>query len=100
MAAGKPKSKGKLKKHYHQLLKRGRKTADTLATEFKRLEQGLSLERQAPSRRVLLQRVLQQLKADLADANRMLEYAKDRVFHDKVLPSTEKVMSFSDGSAA
>jgi IS5 family transposase len=30
----------------------------------------------------------------------VLEYAKDRVFHDKVLPSTEKVLSLSDGSAA
>ena len=64
------------------------------------MEQRLSLKTRAPSRRVLLQRVLQQLKADLADANRVLEYAQDRVFHDKMLPSTEKVLSLSDGSAA
>ena len=58
------------------------------------------MERHAPSRRVLLQRVLQQIKTDLSDANRVLEYAHDRVFHDKILPSTEKVLSLSDGSAA
>jgi len=100
LAAGKAKSKGKLKKHYRQLLKRGRKATDALTAQWNRLEQGLSMERHAPSRRVLLQRVWQQIKTDLSDANRVLEYAHDRVFHDKVLPSTQKVLSLSDGSAA
>lgn len=100
LVAGRANSKGKLKKHYRQLLKRGGKAADSLATELNRLEQGLWLEMQAPSRRVLLQRVLQQIRTDLLDANRVLEYANDRVFHDKNLPSTEKVLSLSDGSAA
>ena len=100
LAAGKPKSRGKLKKHYRQLLRRGRKAADALAAEANRIEPGLSLERQAPSRRVLLQRVWKQIKADIDDANRVLVYADDRVFHDKALPSTEKVLSLSDGSAA
>jgi len=100
LAAGKPKSEGKLKKHYRQLLKRGRKAAEALVAEWKRLEPGVSLERQAPSRRVLLQRVWQQIQADVSDANRVLEYAHDRVFHDKMLPSTEKVLSLSDRAAA
>ena len=100
LVAGKANSMGKMKKRYRQLLKRGRKATDALAAELNRLEQGLSLEMQAPSRRVLLQRVLQQIRTDLADANRVLQYANDRVFHDKSLPSTEKVLSLSDGSAA
>ena len=100
LVAGKANSKGKMKKRYRQLLKRGRKATDALVTELNRLEQGLSLKMQAPSRRVLLQRVLQQIRTDLSDANRVLEYANDRVFHDKTLPSTEKVLSLSDGSAA
>ena len=100
LAAGKPKSKGKLKKHYRQLLKRGRKATDFLAEELNRVEETLSLETLVPSRRVLLQGVLQQIRADLHNANRVLEYAQARVFHDKVLPSTEKVLSLSDGSAA
>jgi len=100
LVAGKANSKGKLKKRYRQLLKRGRKATDALTAELNGLEQGLSLEMQAPSRRVLLQRVLQQIRTDLSDANRVLEYANDRVFHDKSLPSTEKVLSLSDGSAA
>lgn len=100
LAAGKPKSNGKLKKHYRQLLGRGRKAADALAEELNRFEQSLRLDKQAPSRRVLVQRVLQQIRSDLCDANRVLEYANDRVFHDRMLPSTEKVLSLSDGSAA
>ena len=100
MAAGKAKSKGKLKKHYRQLLARGRKAADALAVELKRLEQRRPLEGQAPSRRVLLERVIQQIQADLSDANRVLDYAHARVFHDQTLPSTQKVLSLADGSAA
>jgi len=100
LVAGKANSIGKLKKRYRGLLRRGRKAANTLTTELNRLEQGLLMETLPPSRRILLQRVLDQIKTDLADANRVIEYANDRVFHDKKLPSTEKVLSLSDGSAA
>ena len=100
LVAGKAKSRGKLKKRYRQLLGRGRKAADALAVELKRLEQRRPLEGQAPSRRILLERVMQQIQADLSDAQRVLEYAHARVFHDQKLPSTEKVLSLSDGSAA
>lgn len=37
LVAGKAKSKGKLKKHYRQLLARGRKAADALAMELKQM---------------------------------------------------------------
>lgn len=100
LVAGKAKSKGKLKKRYRQLLDRGRKAVDALTEQWNQLEQSLSLEHQAPSRRVLLRRVVQQIKTDLSDANRVLAYADNRVFHDKTLPSTQKVLSLSDGSAA
>jgi IS5 family transposase len=100
LVAGKAKSKGKLKKRYRQLLARGRKAADALAVELKRLVQRGPLEGQAPSRRVLLERVLQQIQVDLSDANRVLDYAHARVFHDQKLPSTQKVLSLADGSAA
>lgn len=100
LVAGKANSKGKLKKRYRGLLKRGRKAANALTAELNRLEPGLLMETLSPSRRVLLLRVLDQIKADLADANRVIDYANDRVFHDKKLPSTEKVLSLSDGSAA
>ena len=100
LASGKANSKGKMKKHYRQLLRRGQKAAEALASELSGLEQGLSPGTLPPSRRVLLQRVLEQIRSDIADAKRVVEYAGDRVFHETKLPSTEKVLSLSDGSAA
>jgi hypothetical protein len=100
LVAGKANSKAKLKQRYRQLLRRGKKAADALKTEFDRFEQGLSIDTLAPSRRVLLKRVVEQIRTDLSDAQRVIEYASDRVFHEKKRPSTEKVLSLSDGSAA
>jgi len=100
LVAGKANSKGKLKKRYRQLLRRGQKAADVLKAEFEHFEQGFSIDTLAPSRRVLLQRVVEQIRADLFDAERVIEYAAERVLYDKTLPSTEKVLSLSDGSAA
>ena len=100
MVAGKPKSKGKLKKHYRRLLKRGRKATDYLAKELKQFEQSVSMEALAPSRRALLQRIIQQIKTDVSDSSKVIKYADDWIFRGKSLPSTEKVLSLSDGSAA
>jgi len=100
LVAGKAKSKGKLKKHYRRLLNRGRKVEGALTAQLDGLEQSLFLEAHTPSRRALLQHVLQQIRADLSDAARVLAYADGRVFHDRKLSSTEKVLSLSDGSAA
>jgi len=100
LAAGKSKAKGKIKTHYRQLLKRGRKAAEALAAQFRELEQGLSIDTLPPSRGVILQRVVEQIQCDIADAKRVVQYAHDRVFHDQKLASTEKVLSLSDGSAA
>jgi hypothetical protein len=100
LVAGKANSKGKLKKRYRKLLRSARKATDALQAEFDRFEQSLCIEALAPSRRVLLQRMINQICADLSDAKRVMAYASDRVFKDKMLPSTEKVLSLSDGSAA
>jgi len=100
LSAGKPNSRGKVKKHYRKLLKKGGQGADALTGELGRLEERLEMNSQPPSRRELLKRVLEQIGSDLADARRVLEYAADRVLHGKQLPSTEKVLSLSDGSAA
>ena len=100
LVAGKAKSRGKLKRDYRLLLRRGLKAAGALAVEFKKLEESRPLEKQVPSRRVFLERILQQIRTDLADAVRVHEYATNRVFHEQALPSTKKVLSLSDGSAA
>jgi len=100
LVAGKANSKTKMKQRYRQLLRRGKKAADALKTEFDHFQEGVQIDMLAPSRRVLLKRVIEQIRTDLSDAERVIEYASDRVFHEKKRPSTEKVLSLSDGSAA
>ena len=100
LVAGKANSKAKLKQGYRQLLRRGKKALAALQAEFERFEQVLDIDTLAPSRRVLLLRVIAQIRTDLSDAQRVIEYASDRVFHEKKRPSTEKVLSLSDDSAA
>jgi len=89
-----------MKKNYRKLLDRGEKAADSLSCQLDRLREGLNEETLPPSRRELLQRVLERMGKDIADAKRVVEYARDRVFSNQTLPSTEKVLSLSDGSAA
>lgn len=100
LVAGKTKSKGKIKKHYRKLLKRGNKAVGTFTSELNRFEQKLQINALPPSRRIILARILDQIKTDLADAGRVIEYAGERVFHGKGLPAKEKILSLSDGSAA
>ena len=97
--AGKANSKGKMKKSSRQLLKQGRKTTEALSLELHRLEEDLDFAKLPPSRREMLKRVLARIRGDLADAKRVAEDAEGRVFHDQKLPSTEKILSLSDGSA-
>ena len=100
LIAGKPKSRGKMKRYYRQLLERGRKAAAALARELSYLEENLEIKTLPPSRREMCSRVLQQIRCDISDAKRVLRYSYDRVIHNITLPSTEKIMSLSDGSAA
>ncbi len=100
LSAGKPKSRGKMKKHYRKLLNRGGKAADALTRELSGLDEGLETGTLPPGRREMFKRVLERIRCDIADAKRVVDYAGGRVFHDQKLPSTEKVLSLSDGSAA
>ncbi|MBC8179856.1 transposase [candidate division KSB1 bacterium] len=100
LVAGKAKSKGKLKTHYRKLLRRGYKTITALTKEFTHFKSHLRMEMLSPSRRVLLQRILDQIESDISDAERVIEYADNRVFKNIPLPSAEKVLSLSDISAA
>jgi IS5 family transposase len=100
LVAGKAKSQGKLKKHYRRLIGLARKTVAALNLELRRVKIEVLTQKLPPSRQSFLRRMLDQIEGDLADANHVMEYAHDRVFHDKTLPSTEKILSLSDGSAA
>jgi hypothetical protein len=89
-----------MKKHYRQLLRRAGKAADAISLELGKLDEDLELTSQPPSRREMLVRIIARIRSDVTDAKRVIQYCDDRVFRDKSLPSTEKILSLSDGSAA
>ncbi len=100
LVSGKVNAKTLRKRHYRKLLRCGEKALAALKNEFDALEKAVQLETIVPSRRVLLKRIIEQIRSDLSDATRVIEYTTDRIFNEKNRPSTEKVLSLSDGSAA
>jgi IS5 family transposase len=100
LTAGKAKSKGNRKTHYRGLLKRAGKAANALLVQYQHLAGTVQIESLPPSRRLMLQRLMDQIDGSIADANRVIAYAQDRVFEGQTLPSTEKVLSISDPDAA
>jgi len=100
LAAGKPNAKTKFHQQYRQLLARGKKARAALEKQFASFEQDLQLNAFAPSQRIQIGRVVEQLRSDLSDAGRVIQYTHERIFEQKTLPSKEKVLSLSDGSAA
>jgi hypothetical protein len=101
LSAGKPHSRRKLKKYYRQLLTNGSKAIDHLGRELQRVaEEHRPFGYLFPSRRYMLERVLEQIRQDIVDADRVIEDANERVFHGKVRGSRDKVLSLSDTTAA
>jgi hypothetical protein len=72
LAAGKPNAKTKFHQQYRQLLARGKKARAALEKQFASLEQDLQLNAFAPSQRIQIKRVVEQLRSDLADAARVI----------------------------
>lgn len=101
LTSGKANSKGKLKKHYRQVLNTGLKALAHLAEELAVLEtRYFPYSFLPPSRRVCLESVIGQMKEDLSDLSKVIEYTRERIFNDKQLKSTEKILSLSDKAAA
>jgi len=98
-AGGKPNAKTKLYQHYRHLLRQAGKALAALEKQFTDLEQYFNPNAFAPSQRLQVERVVKQLRDDLDDAGRVRQYTHERIFENKTQPSTEKVLSLSDGSA-
>lgn len=98
--AGKAHSKRKMKKGYRSLLDKAQKAHRALKIEWTRCEEALNLSDHAPSRRMRLELICEQIRADLTDAERVIEYCGERIFENKSRPSKEKVLSLSDDTAA
>lgn len=100
LESGKVNAKTLRQRHYRKLLRCGEKALAALRVEFDALEKAVQLETIVPSRRVLLKRIIEQIRSDLSEAAQVIEYTTDRLFNEKNRPSSEKVLSLSDGSAA
>jgi len=101
LIAGKPNSKGKIKKLYRELLEYGRNAVRYLDRELEEFEgKHQPFDYILPSRREMLNRVLQQMREDIGDAYRVIRYTEDRIFEGKVIGSRDKVLSLSDKTAA
>jgi len=101
-ACGKANSKRKIRRLYHRLCNR----ADLLMQRLDRQMAGLLLSWQAqlvslPAfERQRAEAVLERVLSDLADAARVVAYARERVQEGRSTPTSEKVLSLSDPSAA
>lgn len=101
-ACGKANSKRKIRRLYKHLFVRAELLHARLDRQFEKLLPVWNVELDAFSgaMRKRLERKLDSMFGDLADAARVLAYARERVFEDKPTPMSEKILSLSDGSAA
>ena len=99
--AGKPKRQGKLQKLYFQLLRRGERVCKRFTRELAVGTQALSSATHLPpSERQLAETVLALIEADLQAIGQVAKACQRRVFAAEKVPSGEKIVSLSDGSAA
>jgi IS5 family transposase len=100
-AMGKPKSQSKLKKLYYRLLRRGRRVCKRFERELAVVKKALALAKPfLPSQRMLAEEVIELIGADIQALGQVAAAAERRIFHEEKVPSSEKVISISDGSAA
>ena len=100
LAGGKKGAKKTRRKLYGKLLKKGEKAVNALQKEFAKKAQRISVGNMLPSQIQQMDRIIGQLCNDLADARRVLDYTRKRIFEAETLPAREKILSLSDGSAA
>ena len=100
-ATGKANSQGKLKKLYYKLLRRGRRCSKRLARELAAVEQAFQRRTQLlPSERLLAEEVLGLIRADIQAIRKVADACERRIFQEEKVPSSEKIISLSDGDAA
>lgn len=100
-STGKPKSQSKLKKLYYQLLRRGRRVCKRFERELAPVKEALSAPTQLPpSQRLMAEEVIEMIGADIQAIGQVAAAGERRIFAQEKVPSSEKVISISDGDAA
>ena len=100
-ATGKPKSQSKLKKLYYRLLRRGGRVCKRFERELAVVENAFSTAKPLlPSQRMLAEEAIELLGEDIQALGQVVAAAGRRIFEQEKVPSSEKVISISDGDAA
>ena len=97
---GKAHSKKTRKKAYRRLLEKSMKMANYLNGALVKSRNSYDPSTFPPSRREKVDRLYRIMEEDVVSALEVLSYTRDRIEHDLVLPSGEKVLSTSDPDAA
>jgi hypothetical protein len=100
LAVGKAHSRRKMKRRYKKLFAKAHKACARLESELEHCMEGSDEQTLKPSSRRLFLLSVEQMRKDIQDIHKVLVYSEDRVMHGKTLPSVEKILSLSDGSAA
>ena len=99
-STGKPKKQAKLKKLYYQLLRRGRRVCRRFERELAVVEKALSQRELLPSQRLVAQEAVELIGADIQGIGQVAAAGERRILAGEKVPSSEKVISISDGDAA
>ena len=100
-STGKAKSQSKLKKLYYKLLRRGRRVCKRFERELAAVQKALSAHSQLlPSQRLMAQEVIELIGADIQAIGQVAAAGERRIFGQEKVPSSQKVISISDGDAA
>ena len=99
-STGKPKKQAKLKKLYYQLLRRGRRVCRRFERELAVVEKALAQKPLLPSQRLVAQEAVELIRADIQGIAQVAAAGERRILAQEQVPSSEKVISLSDGDAA
>lgn len=98
-SSGKPKKQGKVKKLYYQLLRRGRRVCKRFERELAAVQGALKQRELLPSQRLVAEEAIELIGADIQAIGQVAAAGERRMEGEKV-PSSQRVISLSDGDAA
>lgn len=99
-SSGKPKQQGKLERLYYQLLRKGRRVCKRFERELAVVREALSQKELLPSQRLLAAEVLELIGEDIQAIGQVAVAGERRLWEGEKVPSSQKVVSISDGDAA
>ena len=99
-SSGKPKQQGKLKRLYYQLLRGGRRVCKRFERELAVVQKALIQRELLPSQRMVADEVLRLIGEDIQGIGQVATTGERRLLAEEKVPSSQKVLSISDGDAA